>query len=100
MPASRSFLRWCESVGRSSNSGTSSHTQTLPARLEHVDELEADRVAERLGHRGHPHGVLAFDVGVDDRFAARSPAGRLVLGSSPRATAIGKSKHIYLRLSM
>ena len=34
MPASRSFLRWCESVGwEMSNSGTSSQTQTLPACL-------------------------------------------------------------------
>ena len=32
IPASRSFLRWCESVGwEMSNSGTSSHTHTLPA---------------------------------------------------------------------
>ena len=55
MPASRSFLRWWESVGwEMSNSGTSSQTQTLPGVLaQHVDELEADRVAERLRHRRH-----------------------------------------------
>jgi hypothetical protein len=37
---------------------------------EHVDELEANRVAECLGDLGHADGVLAFDVGIDDRLAA------------------------------
>jgi len=40
MPASRSTLRWCETVGwERSKSGTSSQTQTLPACLHHLQRL-------------------------------------------------------------
>jgi len=42
---------------------------------QHVDQLEPDRVAKRLGDGGHPLGLLTLDVGVDDGFAARL-AGR------------------------
>ena len=42
---------------------------------QHVDELESDRVAERLGDLGHADRLLALDVGVDDRLATRL-AGR------------------------
>ena len=44
-----------------------------------VDELEADRVAERLGDRRHPLGLGALDVGVDDRLAARLARRALLL---------------------
>ena len=91
MPASRSFLRWCESVGwEMSNSGTSSHDADLAGVLaQDVDELQPDRVAERLGDLGHPDRVLALDVGIDDRLAARL-AGRRAWssGASSRSTAI------------
>ena len=64
-----------------SKSGTSSHTHTLPGVLaQHVDELEANRVAERLGDLGHADRLLALDVGIDDRLAARLPGGALGLG--------------------
>jgi len=44
----------------------------LPGMLaEHVDELQADRVAQCLGDRGHPLGLVALNVRVDDRLAAR-----------------------------
>ena len=81
MPASRSFLRWCESVGwETSKSGTSSQTHTLPGVLaQHVDELQADRVAKRLGDLGHPLRLLALDVRVDDRLAAGLACGALLL---------------------
>ena len=45
-----------------------------------VDELQADRVAERLGDLGHPHRLLALDVRVDDRLAARLAGRALGLG--------------------
>ena len=38
-----------------SKSGTSSHTQTLPRVLaQHVNKLQTDRVAERLGDLSNP----------------------------------------------
>ena len=42
---------------------------------QHVDELQPDRVAERLGHRGHAERMLALDVGIHDRFAAALAGG-------------------------
>ena len=77
MPASRSFLRWCESVGWEI---VEQRHQLADADLagvlaQHVDELQADRVAERLGDLGHADRLLALDVGIDDRLAARL-AGR------------------------
>ena len=47
---------------------------------QHVDELKPDRVAERLGHGGHAHRVLALDVGIDDGLAAGLAGGALGLG--------------------
>ena len=44
-----------------------------------VDELEPNRVAERLGDLGHPDRLLALDVGIDDRLAARLTRGALDL---------------------
>ena len=82
MPASRSFLRWCESVGwEMSNSGTQlAHADLAGVLAQHVDELQADRVAERLRDLGHPHGLLALDVGIDDRLATRLAGRALLLG--------------------
>ena len=76
-PASRSFLRWCESVGwEMSNSGTSSHTQTLPACLRRTStSCSRTGSPSALATAGHAHRLLALDVGVDDRLAARL-AGR------------------------
>ena len=48
---------------------------------EHVDELEPDRVAERLGDRRHTLGLVSLDIGVDDRLAARLAGRALLLGS-------------------
>jgi hypothetical protein len=45
-----------------------------------VDELQPDRVAQRLGDRGHALRLLALDVGIDDRFATGLAGGALGLG--------------------
>jgi len=45
---------------------------------QHVDELQTDRVAERLGDGRHPQRLVAFHVGIDNRFAA--PLARRALG--------------------
>jgi hypothetical protein len=45
---------------------------------QHVDELEPDRVAERLRDCRHPLGLAALDVGIGDGLAARLP-GRPLL---------------------
>jgi hypothetical protein len=49
--------------------------------LRSVDELQADRVAKRLGDLGHADRLLALDVGVGDGLAAALPGGSLLLGS-------------------
>ena len=48
---------------------------------QHVDELEADRVAERLRDRRDPLGLGALHVGIDDGLAARLAGGALLLRS-------------------
>ena len=61
-----------------SNSGTSSHTHNAYLAgvfAEHVHELHADGVAERLRHLRDPRRLLTLDVGVYDRLAA-ALAGR------------------------
>ena len=61
-----------------SNSGTSSHTQTFPGVLaEHVDQLQADGVAQRLRYFGHADRLVALYVWVNDRLAARLAGGAL-----------------------
>ena len=45
----------------------------------HVDELQADRVAERLADLGHAQRLFALHVGVDDRLAAAFAGGALLL---------------------
>jgi hypothetical protein len=37
---------------------------------EHVDELEANRIADRLRHGGHALCLLPLDTGVNDGIAA------------------------------
>jgi hypothetical protein len=54
---------------------------------QHVDELQADRVAERLRDPRQPNGVLAIDVGVGDRFAAALAGGALGFGSEGQIDA-------------
>src|SRR5947209_5341169 len=44
-----------------------------------VDQLQADRVAERFRHRGDPGRALALDVRVDDRLATWLAGRALVL---------------------
>jgi hypothetical protein len=46
-----------------------------------VDELEPDRVAERLGDAGHPLRLAPLDARVDHGLAARLARGALLLGS-------------------
>src|SRR5215213_2606876 len=55
---------------------------------EHVDELQADRVAERLGHRGHPRRLLALDIGINDRLIAALASGALGLRRQLKSTTI------------
>ena len=47
---------------------------------QHVDQLQADRVAERLGHGRHALGLGAVGVGVDDGLATGLAGGALGLG--------------------
>ena len=82
MPASRSFLRWCESVGwEMSNSGTSSQTQTLPACLRSTS-TSCRRIGSpsALATSAMRTACVALDVGIDDRLAARLAGGALGLG--------------------
>ena len=56
------------------------HADLARVLAQHVDELQADRVAERLGDLGHADRLLALDVGIDDRLAARLAVRALGLG--------------------
>jgi hypothetical protein len=47
---------------------------------QHVDELEANGVAQRLRDRRHALGLLALYVWIDDRLAAGLARGALLLG--------------------
>src|ERR1035437_2760306 len=46
---------------------------------QHVDELQADRVTERLGDLGHPKCVISRDIGIDDGLAAALAGCSLLL---------------------
>jgi hypothetical protein len=46
---------------------------------QNVDELQPHRVGDRLGELGHPLGLEALDVRVDDRLAATLAGGPLGL---------------------
>jgi hypothetical protein len=48
---------------------------------QHVDELEADGVAEGLGDLGHPYRLGAVHVGIDHGLTARLAGGALSLGA-------------------
>ena len=48
---------------------------------QHVHELHAYRIAECLRDAAHALGLIALDVGVDDRLAARFADGALLLRS-------------------
>jgi hypothetical protein len=68
---------------------------------EHVDELQADGVAQRLGDRGHAFGLMALHVGVDDGLAAGLPGRALLFGSELQID--GHQIYVYrlkLRLSI
>jgi arsenate reductase (thioredoxin) len=54
---------------------------------QHVDELQADGVAERLRDGGQADCVLALDVRVDDGLAARLAGGRIAVRSAGSAPA-------------
>ena len=56
------------------------HADLAGVLAQHVDELQADGVAQRLGDRRHALGLVALDVGVDDGLAARLARGALLLG--------------------
>ena len=47
---------------------------------QHVDQLQADRVAEGLGDRRHPLGLHPLDVGVHDRLTTGFTGRALVFG--------------------
>jgi hypothetical protein len=47
---------------------------------QHVHELQADGVAQRLRERRQARRALAVDVGIDHRLAARLPGRGLLLG--------------------
>ena len=81
MPASRSFLRWWESVGWRDveERHELAHADLAGVLAQDVDELQADRIAERLGDVRQAKRLIALDVGVDDRLAARLAGGALPL---------------------
>ena len=54
------------------------HANLAGVLAQHVDQLQADRVAQGLGHAGHPLGLDPVGVGVDDGLAA-GLAGRALL---------------------
>jgi hypothetical protein len=54
------------------------HADLARVPAEHVDELQAHRIAERLGDLGHAGGLHVLHVGIDDGHAARL-AGRPLL---------------------
>ena len=95
MPASRSFLRWWESgrLGDVEQRDELADADLARVLAQHVDELQPDRVAERLGDLGHALGLLALDVGVDDRLAAR--LARPGASASERAPDRRPSIYIY-----
>ena len=49
-------------------------------RAQHVDELQADGVGQRLGDGGHALGLHALEIGVDNRLTAGFAGGPLLLG--------------------
>ena len=67
---------------------------------EHVDELQPDRVTQRLGDRGHPLRLVALDVGVDDGLAAALPGGALLLRGQLQIDAIDIYISIQAMMSM
>ena len=80
MQASRSFLRWWERVGwEMSNSDELADADLAGVLAQDVDELQAHRVAHRLGDLGHPQRLCA--VGIDGGFATRLSGGSLLLRS-------------------
>ena len=82
-----------------SNSGTSSHTQTLPACLRSTStSWRRTGSPSALATSAMRDGVLALDVGVDDGLAARLAGGRLVLGASARSIAI--NLHISIEVTI
>ncbi len=46
---------------------------------QHVNELQADRVAEGFCHLGHPYRVIAIDVGIDNGLTAALTSRSLLL---------------------
>jgi hypothetical protein len=56
------------------------HADLAGVPAQHIDELDAYGVAERLGDARHPGGVTALDVRVDDRLAPWLPGRALALG--------------------
>src|SRR5664280_3798597 len=56
------------------------HADLARVLSQHVDELQADRVAEGLGDLGHAQRILALHVGVDDGLATALTGRSLLLG--------------------
>ena len=63
---------------------------------QHVDELQPDRVAERLGDRRHSIGVLALHIRIDDGFATALSWRALLLR---RKLEVNGHKSMYINLS-
>ena len=95
MPASRSTFRWWETVGwERSNSGTSSQTHTLPACFRSTS-TSCMRIGSpsAFATLGHPLRLVALDVGIDDRLAAR--LARRVASASGQAPDRQPSIYVY-----
>src|SRR3954462_3536561 len=96
MPASRRTFRWCETVGwERSKSGTSSHTQTLPACLRSTStSWTRTGSASALAIPAMRSACWRATSGYTTGAQQGSPGGRFCFGASARSTAI------YLRISI
>src|SRR3954452_9595628 len=96
MPASRRTFRWCETVGwERSKSGTSSHTQTLPACLRRTStSWTRTGSASALAIPAMRSACWRATSGYTTGAQQGSPGGRFCFGASARYTSI------YLRISI
>src|ERR1700678_4349105 len=63
---------------------------------QHIHELQADRVSERLRHLGHPERLGTIDVGIDNWLAAALPGRALRLGGQLEDRQIDAHRSTYI----
>jgi hypothetical protein len=70
---------------------TDAHLASVPA--QHVNELQTDRITERLGDLGHPSSVRALDIGIHHGLTTALASSALALR---RQLQIDRHKSRYL----